>query len=154
MYDIKNSTNFNIIATKSHLMKKRNTTSKAEVLHILKESGAALSHDMIQASLTKPIDRATIYRILNSFCEDGEVHKVIGDDSKQYFAFCFDCEKKKEHSHHHFHFRCTQCGTVECLKGDVKVQLPNGYNIDTFNGFVSGQCKSCTAKKEGEATAK
>ena len=129
-------------------MKKRNTSSKAEVLSIIKDSKSALSHDMIQSSLTSRIDRATIYRILNSFCEDGEVHKVIGDDGKQYFAFCSNCKEKKEHTHNHFHYRCTTCGIVECLKGEMHVQLPKGYSMATFNGFVTGQCLACTENKK------
>jgi hypothetical protein len=75
------------------IMKRRETQSKTEILEALKASGRALSHDMIQDSLNTSIDRATIYRVLNSFCEDGKVHKIVGDDGNQYFAFWPNCGK-------------------------------------------------------------
>ncbi len=123
-------------------MKRRNTNAKSEILSLLKGSKSAMSHEMIQEEITSTIDRATIYRVLNAFCEDKIVHKVIGDDGKQYFAFCFNCMEKK-HKHNHFHFRCTNCSKVECLRSEVKVTLPAGYKLENFNGVVSGLCSDC-----------
>lgn len=124
-------------------MKRRNTTSKIEILTTLKSSDSALSHDMIQAELNTTIDRATIYRVLNRFCDDGLVHRIIGDDGKQYFALCVNCEEKK-HQHNHFHFRCLNCGMVECLKNEIEVTLPLGYVSENFNGLISGHCSRCS----------
>ncbi len=124
-------------------MKRRNTNAKTEILTMLKEAKTAMSHEMIQEEIVGNVDRATIYRILNGFHEDKIVHKVIGDDGKQYFAFCFNCEDQR-HQHNHFHFRCTNCGKVECLKSEVNVTLPRGYKLDNFNGVISGRCSSCT----------
>ncbi len=123
-------------------MKRRNTASKQEILNIFKSSNTALSHEMIQSEIIEKTDRATIYRIINRFLEDGLIHRIISDDGKQYFALCIDCEEKK-HKHNHFHFRCTSCGTVECLDAKIKVSLPEGYTAAHFNGFISGECKRC-----------
>ncbi|TGV03547.1 Fur family transcriptional regulator [Flavivirga rizhaonensis] len=126
-------------------MKRRKTQSQEEILEILKDSNSALNHDMLQAKLTTKIDRATIYRVLNRFSDDGLVHKVIGDDGKQYFAFCLNCDKeKKQHSHNHFHFKCLKCGKVECLKNEIDVSLPKGYTTEAFNGLISGYCSNCS----------
>lgn len=126
-------------------MKRRKTQSKTEIFEILKSSGNALSHDMIQANVESDIDRATIYRVLNRFCEDGKVHKIVGDDGKQYFAICHNCgEKKQIHSHNHIHFRCLQCGKVECLKREISVPLPEGYVAKVHNLVVSGFCDECS----------
>ncbi|WP_435524357.1 Fur family transcriptional regulator [Chryseobacterium indoltheticum] len=65
---------------------------------------------------------ATIYRVLNRFCEDGILHRIVAEDGKQYFAVCIKCDEKKL-TDHHFHFRCTQCETIECLPNEVKVFL-------------------------------
>ena len=125
-------------------MKRRQTESKMGVLNALKKANSALSHDMLETLLDTPIDRATIYRVLNSFCEDGLVHKTLGDDGKQYFALCNNCsEKGHEHRHNHFHFRCLNCGKVECLKSDVHISLPSGYAFENFNGFITGRCSLC-----------
>lgn len=126
-------------------MKRRKTQSKTEILEVLKSSGNALSHDMIQANVSSGIDRATIYRVLNGFCEDGKVHKIVGDDGKQYFAICLNCgEKKQIHSHNHIHFRCLQCGKVECLKREISVPLPEGYVAKVHNLVISGFCDECS----------
>ena len=126
-------------------MKRRKTHSKTEILEVLKSSGNALSHDMIQANLKSDIDRATIYRVLNRFCEDGKVHKIVGDDGKQYFAICSNCgEKKQVHSHNHIHFKCLQCGKVECLEKDISVALPEGYVAKVHNLVISGFCSECS----------
>lgn len=126
-------------------MKRRRTPSKTEILETLRASERALSHDMIQSSVSSTIDRATIYRVLNRFCEDGKVHKIVGDDGKQYFASCANCGEQKElHSHNHVHFRCLQCGKVECMKEDVSVPLPAGYVAKVHNLVISGFCRNCS----------
>lgn len=93
--------------------------------------------------LGEAVDRATIYRVLNSFCEDGIVHKILGDDGKYYFAVCVNCSEKK-HKHNHFHFRCLSCGKIECLTNEMEVKLPEGYQSVNFNGFISGYCANCS----------
>ncbi|AWM14736.1 transcriptional repressor [Flavobacterium sp. NRK F10] len=123
-------------------MKRRNTESTNEIYALLKASKSALSHDMIRSKLTSNADRATIYRILNRFCEDKLVHKVMGDDGKQYFAFCTNCQEKK-HKHNHFHFRCTVCGKVECLTSEIEISLPENYVFQNFNASISGVCSEC-----------
>lgn len=126
-------------------MKRRNTNSKAEILELLKKSGSALSHDMVQSNISSTIDRATIYRVLNRFCEDGKAHRVVGDDGKQYFAICNNCGEKKEiHSHNHIHFRCMKCGKVECLDREISVPLPEGYVAKVNNLIITGTCAKCS----------
>lgn len=126
-------------------MKRRKTQSKTEILAVLKSSGNAMSHEMIRDNVSSNIDRATIYRVLNRFCEDGNVHKIVGDDGKQYFALCSNCgEKKQIHSHNHIHFRCLRCGKVECLESEISVPLPEGYVAKVHNLIISGFCKACS----------
>lgn len=124
-------------------MAKRNTASKQMILGFLKKSESAVSQEILQKELGEAIDRATIYRILNSFCEDGIVHKIWGNDGKFYFAVCMNCSEKK-HKHNHFHFKCITCGKIECLPNEMEIHLPEGYQSVTFNGFISGYCKECS----------
>ncbi|PWL39703.1 transcriptional regulator [Flagellimonas aquimarina] len=124
-------------------MKRRQTHSTQEILELLKAENQAMNHEMIQSKLDSQVNRATIYRVLNRFCEDGIVHKIVGDDGKQYFAFCLNCTQKT-HNHNHFHFRCTQCGKVECLEKEASISLPEGYVLENFNGLISGTCNDCT----------
>lgn len=123
-------------------MKRRNTPAKQEVMAMLEESDSALSGDMIEQQLKGRMDRVTVYRILNSFCEDGIVHRVTSDEGKNYYALCHNCEAK-HHRHDHFHFRCVNCHRVECLHEEVHVKLPKGYTYEHMNCWVSGLCKAC-----------
>lgn len=124
-------------------MKRRNTTSKEAVLSILTSTRKAMSQDAIEKQMDVEVDRATIYRILNRFCDDGVVHKVVADDGKQYFAVCLKCDDKNKLPDNHFHFRCTSCQTIECLPALVHFSIPKGYNVERLNCVLIGLCKDC-----------
>lgn len=124
-------------------MERRNTQTKEAVLKILTKAGKALSRDAIEEKITIPINRATVYRVLNQFCEDGITHKVIAEDGKQYFAASTD-HNEKSLSKPHFHFRCEQCGSIECLPVSVNFSAPKGYKVKSLNCIVSGICKNCS----------
>lgn len=123
-------------------MNRRNTPTKEAVLNLLINAKKALSHDAIEKQLSIAINRATIYRVLNRFCEDEVVHKIVAEDGKQYFAICKKCENEEEVKPH-FHFRCTSCDTIECLKIPVEYTAPNGYTVASANCILTGTCKNC-----------
>lgn len=124
-------------------MKRRNTPAKSAILTLLKDANAALSQEMIEAKINGEMDRVTIYRVLNSFCEDGITHKILADDGKYYFALCQTCGEQ-DHNHDHFHFKCITCQKVECLEEHVTVSLPVGYVQKNITSWVTGHCKSCS----------
>lgn len=123
-------------------MQRRNTPAKQEILLMLKDAHSALSQDMIEQQMKGTVDRVTIYRVLNSFCEDGVVHKIVSDEGKNYFALCTEC-KEGHHNHDHFHFRCLKCNKVECLQEHVIFKLPAGYKAQSVNCWISGVCDKC-----------
>lgn len=124
-------------------MKRRNTPAKEAVLSVLSASAKAMSQDAIEQKLSIEADRATIYRVLNRFCEDGVLHRIVAEDGKQYFAVCIQCDDKKKTPLHHFHFRCTQCETIECLPLPVHFTLQAGYQVERVNCVLTGVCKDC-----------
>jgi Fur family ferric uptake transcriptional regulator len=123
-------------------MRRRNTPAKEAVLAVLTKAGKALSHEAILENLAIDADRATVYRVLNRFCEDGVLHKVVAEDGKQYFAICNKCDAEK-HSDNHFHFRCNSCNTLECLPAPVAFTVPEGYFAESLNCIINGRCKNC-----------
>lgn len=125
-------------------MNRRNTPTKEAVLNLLMNSRKALSQDAIERQLDIEINRATIYRVLNRFCEDGIVHKIVAEDGKQYFAICKKCENPQEVIQPHFHFRCLSCDTIECLQVPVECSVPNGYEIQNANCVLTGTCNNCS----------
>lgn len=125
-------------------MKRRNTPSKEAILNVLAHKGKAMSRDAIEQQLALEVDRATIYRVLNRFCEDGILHRIVAEDGKQYFAVCIKCEDSTI-SNNHFHFRCTQCQTIECLPENVHFSVPKGYTVEGVSCILTGICKECAS---------
>lgn len=123
-------------------MIRRSTPTKDAVLNVLTDSKKAMSQEAIMKNIAIDIDRATIYRVLNRFCEDKILHRIVAEDGKQYFAVCIKCEEKKL-ADHHFHFRCTQCQTIECLPVAVQFSLEKGYQVESVNCILTGVCKDC-----------
>ena len=122
---------------------KRNTKSKQMVMSIFDDASSALCHEDIEQKLTGKIDRVTIYRILNSFCEDGKLHKIVADNGKTYFALCHRCSEH-EHQDNHLHFKCLDCGEITCMDKPVEVPtLPDGYAFSSLSFTVSGHCPNC-----------
>ncbi len=124
-------------------MKRRNTPSKEAVLSVLKSTEKAMSQDAIEQEIEIDIDRTTIYRILNRFCENGILHRIVSGDGKQYFAICMKYDDNKSPLHH-FHFRCTNCQTIECLPIPVHFSLTKGYSVESVNCVLTGICKDCS----------
>ncbi|GGG51694.1 Fur family transcriptional regulator [Epilithonimonas arachidiradicis] len=124
-------------------MIRRSTPTKDAVLNVLTDSKKAMSQEAIMKKVSVNMDRATVYRVLNRFCEDGILHRIVAEDGKQYFAVCIKCEEKKL-AEHHFHFRCTNCETIECLPIEVQFSLENGYSVKSVNCILTGICKDCT----------
>lgn len=124
-------------------MKRRNTATKEAVLSVLNLSGKAMSQVAIEKKIGVDINRATIYRVLNRYCEDGILHRIVADDGRQYFALCIKCEENQQPLHH-FHFRCKECETIECLPIPVHFSLPDAYQVEEINCVLTGVCKDCT----------
>jgi Fe2+ or Zn2+ uptake regulation protein len=128
------------------IKQKRNTKTKEIVLSVLRNTPTALSHEEIDEKLKGQLDRVTIYRILQGFCEDGKVHKVSGDNRKSYFALCHHCSEDK-HYDEHFHFHCIKCDKVSCInKPAVIPTLPSGYSIENINFIINGYCPNCNSE--------
>lgn len=124
-------------------MKRRNTVTQEAVLSVLTSKRRAMSQDAIMKQIDIDADRATIYRILNRFCEDEIVHKIVADDGKQYFAVCIKCDGMAI-SRNHFHFHCTKCETIECLPSLVEYSVPESYKVESLNCLLVGVCKECS----------
>ncbi|WP_420573308.1 Fur family transcriptional regulator [Kordia sp.] len=125
-------------------MKRRNTPTKEAVINVLSKTRKAMSQSAIEQEINLKINRATIYRVLNRFCEDGVLHRIVAEDGKQYFALCINCEDRKLPDNH-FHFRCTSCETIECLEEPVHFSIPKHYSVETINCVLTGVCATCAS---------
>ena len=106
------------------------TTARVKLLEILKEANRPLCYEEIKRDIS--MDKATFYRNISKFEEEGILNAFESNDKKRYFEL-----KLKPHAH----FVCVACNKVECIK-DVDIALP-GYEIN--NVIINGKCQECLA---------
>jgi len=106
------------------------TTARVKLLEILKESNRPLCYEEIKKDIS--MDKATFYRNIAKFEEEGILNAFESNDKKRYFEI-----KHKPHAH----FVCVACNSVECIK-DINIDLP-GYEIN--NVIINGKCEACLA---------
>lgn len=120
----------------------RNTVAKTKVLELLSHSEVALSHTEIESEIEIPVNRVTIYRILDRLIDEGIIHKIVNTDGAMKYALCHNCTMT--HHHNHVHFSCQKCKAVTCLEGvEPTFKLPSDYKIQEVNFTVSGLCPNC-----------
>lgn len=124
-------------------LKRRNTEIKEGILHILTGSKGALSQTDVEEQLNVPADRATIFRTLNRFVEDGIAHRIVSEEGKSYFAVCTGKCASGHHHDAHYHFHCLECRKMECMKDEIQVKLPKGYKLMQANVVLTGICAAC-----------
>lgn len=122
------------------------TPLRIRVFAALLDSCQALSHAEIEARLTRsgssPVDRVTLYRILDSLTNCGLALKAI--DLRGVFRFSASLIQTRHENH--LHFRCRNCGGVFCLKTALPPppKLPPGFQLGSIEVDLSGTCPSCS----------
>ncbi|MCL9770527.1 transcriptional repressor [Flavobacterium sp. HXWNR69] len=129
-------------------MIKRNTKSKQAVIDFLKKHDYGLKPDDLIKELAH-FDKVTIYRILQSFLNDGIIHKAISDDGISYYFICKTC--KEVHFHNHYHFKCSVCEKVECINDEIEIKLPKNYKLENINFWITGICNNCNKLKSSSS---
>jgi Fur family ferric uptake transcriptional regulator len=128
----------------------RVTQQRARVLACLLAAGEALSHLEMQRRLetepaAEPIDRVTLYRVLEWLVEVGLAHRVSGPDR----VFRFSAQAGHAM---HGHFRCAVCARMFCLEESpglgrvIESMLPAGFSSEAVELTVSGRCGACALK--------
>lgn len=115
------------------LIKNKNiklTTARVKLLEILKEADRPLCYEEIKNDIS--MDKATFYRNISKFEEEGILNAFESNDKKRYFEVKLNP---------HAHFVCVKCNSIECIK-DIDITLTN-YEIN--NVIINGKCPSCLA---------
>jgi len=113
------------------LMKNKNiklTTARVKLLEILEKADRPLCYEEFKTDIS--MDKATFYRNISKFEEEGILNAFESNDKKRYFEV-------KQNSH--AHFVCVVCNSVECIK-NIEISLPE-YEIN--NVIINGKCPSC-----------
>jgi Fur family ferric uptake transcriptional regulator len=122
----------------------RATLARVNVLRLLRETPAPLSHAEIKTRLGDMApDRVTLYRVLDWLVNSGLAHRNA--DAGRVFRF--SAASVGEHATH-VHFRCELCGGVYCLDASLPVvpELPPGFSLTRMDFDLRGTCARCSAK--------
>jgi Fur family ferric uptake transcriptional regulator len=121
----------------------RLTAPRAAVLAVLLGSETALTHHEVEDALrgSLPVDRVTVYRVLDWLVALGFAHRIAGEDR----TWRFHANRDTSHGPH-AHFTCSRCGKTVCLE-DVavppSVKLPQGFMPQKVELTVQGLCAAC-----------
>ena len=126
--------------TSAPALKKRNTKQKELVRRVFASMRNHPTAEMVceeVAKLDSTIGRATVYRILNSYLEEGYAIKVpVYDGADRY-----DITVKA-----HDHAKCRVCGAVIDVKTCGKlpeVIEENSFRVDGGTVLYYGVCRNC-----------
>ncbi len=131
---------------------KRNTLQKQIVMHTLKEMYNHPTASQVYEKIHKDypsISKATVFRILNSACENKEIMKIMTQDKEVHYETI---------NRPHYHLRCRRCGKIQDASllyqtefderqskiGDFYIE---GHSIEFF-----GLCNDCMKKEREEST--
>lgn len=124
---------------------KYKTKHKTELINFLKKhDDEHLTISEIQRSL-KDIPQATLYRLMDSLVESGQVRKYYIEPNS---SCCFQYVDS-EHCHEHFHLICKKCGKLIHLECDEvnhllkHIKKDHGFDIDVSKVNFYGECEEC-----------
>lgn len=85
------------------------------------------------------ISLATVYKVLDQFCQKGFLRKV----STETQVARYDANLSPHH-----HLVCSSCGTIMDVKKDVPVERPfisaeSGFRVSHYDVIFHGQCAAC-----------
>jgi Fur family ferric uptake transcriptional regulator len=89
----------------------------------------------------EPLDRVTLYRVLDWLVVHSLAHKVSGDGQVWRFR-----SGDVQTSHRHAHFECVSCATLTCLEDigiPAQVLPPAGYHLEWSEFLLKGRCPTC-----------
>ena len=122
------------------------TDNRLRVLEVVGNNSYPLSAGDIFQTLQRstPINRVTVYRILDLLVARGLVDRISTGGRAAYYGLA-----PNEHHRPHPHFYCKRCGQMECLNPDSLTLAGDAFQktfpgqIDKVEVRVDGICKNC-----------
>jgi Fur family ferric uptake transcriptional regulator len=117
------------------------TAARVQVLQQLLAAHTAASHQTLMQAAerdARPLDKVTLYRVLDWLVAQDLAHSVTGQDRVRRFSIA--------HPHHgHAHFECDGCGRLFCLADRPGMQFPTppGFEAQRIDVTIHGRCADC-----------
>ena len=129
------------------LTDERLTQSRVAVLACLLALEHAASHHDVAVALARhhPIDRVTVYRVLEWLVTVGIAHRIAGEDRVWRFKINDPSAAVADHQQH-AHFACESCGQTFCLgelPDKLNYKLPAGFQPAHVDLKFRGRCLHC-----------
>lgn len=125
------------------------TPHRLIVIEIIGNSPSPLTPQEIFSTLERghPMNKVTLYRILDLFLQKGLVERIpAGDRSYRYGLAPGD-------HHRHAHFFCSVCGAMQCLSSEaLSIDVPSFQKrfpalIQKVDIRLDGICKECLKRR-------
>lgn len=126
----------------------RMSKNKEHIIEILKNSNKALNVHEIFDIITKKekINLSTVYRCINSLCNENIISKEIRNDKKSYYTLNLE---KHKHS-----LICDMCKEeivldfcpINQISQNIKDKI--GFDIKMHSLQITGICKKCSKNKK------
>jgi Fur family transcriptional regulator, ferric uptake regulator len=119
------------------------TEARVAILQVLMQATRPLRQDQIAEQLTlRALNKATVYRTLESLMEAGLVHRAFTYQRAWHFELADHCTEHQCHPH----FTCTNCGITHCLM-DVRLPMAKvpqkGFVVNRQQVRLEGLCPAC-----------
>ena len=121
------------------------TKFRTDLLALFYNSKKSLSVEDILIFFNYSVNKATVYRSLDSFESKGLIHKVPDNYNYKRFSICKEINCAVNSHNNHGHFICYICDQTFCLD-DMPIPSINnikGYDIHELNLTAKGYCESC-----------
>lgn len=115
----------------------RVTSARVMTLAYLLQADKPLTHDQLLSGLSIPMDRVTLYRVLDWLVKQRLVHKVSTED--RLWRFIAGDASRLQHPH----FYCENTGRLMCLP-DVEIptfSLPKQFKVSYVEVIFHGHCE-------------
>jgi len=119
------------------------TAARVQVLGMLLAAPTALTHAALMrtaAEAGRPLDKVTLYRVLDWLVAQGLAHDVTDSDRARRFRAIQTQAGHAEHAH----FECDACGRLFCLPDAAATpSTPPGFESRRIDVTVHGRCADC-----------
>ncbi|WDP91102.1 MAG: transcriptional repressor [Desulfobacter sp.] len=125
------------------------TQNRLKVMEIIGNNSFPLSATEIHDTMDRqgPVNRVTVYRILDLLVEKGLVDRIATGGRAAYYGLA-----PNDIHQSHAHFYCTQCGRMDCLSPEsLSVEFSRFAQnfpgrIDKLEMRLDGICSNCLKK--------
>ena len=122
------------------------TKFRINLLNLFYNKKESLTVKEVKNKFSNLINKVTIYRALDSFEENGLIHKVPASNNLITYSLCNADECSSVlHKDNHGHFICNKCNQTFCLENykSPDIKPIDGFYINSLNLILEGYCKDC-----------